>query len=197
MRAVIESRHLVILHNFAEEPGTAGAQDASFGVEDDIGAQIDDFMLVHLGFAHAAGHPVVHHVIILKLAFAGVVANRAIEGMAEEQEFEDSLIDLFDGFGIGIDGHSIGNGGITGDGQHFPAVHFHFDLAHPATAGDGQSRMITEMGDFDTNLAAGFDQVDSRFKFVFLTVYGNFGHKVNSKCLNNVDLKIFVKVLIQ
>ena len=72
--------------------------------------------------------------LILEVAFAALVADRAVQRMIDELNFHHALARGFDGGGVGADDHSVAGGHRAG-GDRFRGA-FHFNEAHAAEAGD-------------------------------------------------------------
>ena len=70
--------------------------------------------------------------VVLQRAFAALVTNRAIEGMVEQSEFQNTLLRLFHFFGSGFDHHIRHH--IHGAGGHQLRHLLDFNQTHPATA---------------------------------------------------------------
>ncbi len=77
------------------ETDAARAKNAAFVVEHDARAEVNGLRLVNFRFDEAARALAVIHGIFLQLAFAGLVANRAVERMIDEQKFQHAFAHLF------------------------------------------------------------------------------------------------------
>ena len=89
--AAIDDTERIVAHDIACEPDAARAKDAAFIIEHDARAEINSLGLVNLRFNETALRFPVIDGIFLQLAFAGLIANRAIERMIDEQEFEHAF----------------------------------------------------------------------------------------------------------
>ena len=49
--------------------------------------------------------------LVLEWAFAAFVTDRAVEGVVDQQELDNSLLRLLHHFGPGVDHHSVGDDG--------------------------------------------------------------------------------------
>ena len=104
----------------------------------------------------------------------GLVADRAVERMIDEQEFHLPAAGLLHFFVPHPDLHAVAHvGGASGLKLRHA---FHFDEAHPALADDGQRRVIAEMRNVDVGCLRGFNDVDAVLDFDFSAVDGNFSH---------------------
>ncbi len=86
--------------------------------------------------------------LVLKIAFAALVADRAIERMVDQQEFHHPLARLADARRGGEDLLTVG-GGQRAARLRLWRPGLHLDQAHPAIAGDGEPLVIAEARDLD------------------------------------------------
>jgi hypothetical protein len=118
-----------------------------------------------LGLAVAAEIHAIGHRLVLQVALAALVADRAIERVVDEQELHHPLARLLDHGRVGLDhrrlafraGAQVAHLHRAGGGGFRRAAH-HLDKAHPAIAGDGQPLVVAEARDLDPRLLAGLDQ---------------------------------------
>ena len=103
---------------------------------------------------------------VLQFAFAASVANRAIERMVAEQQLHHAFARLLDLVAVGRHDHAFGDYRRAGGLQLRHLLHPH--QAHAARALQRQVRVITERGDFDADVLAGFDQQSARGAVTFL-----------------------------
>ena len=170
-----------IAGDFVHEADAAAAEDAALVVEADAGADIDVFGLFHLVIGEAGAAAAVFDGVFLEAAFAGLVADRAIEGVVDEEELHDALAAGFDQLAAGADAHVFGDGIGAGDDRawhptdRFVAIgialrllarggagrHAHLDQAHAAVARRAELRVVAVVWHDDTGLAAGFDHAGS------------------------------------
>ena len=136
------------------------------------------------GFDEAAGGLAVVHGVFLKFAFAGLVADRAVEGMVDEQGFEHGFAHLLGGRRARVNLHAGRDGRCAGDGaarsggfvgedlagdfrcpifvenrlavgsEHRQAE---FDQTHAAIAGHGQLGMVAVVRHLDAGEGAGLE----------------------------------------
>jgi len=92
---------------------------------------------------------------ILELALAGLIANRAIQRVIDEQEFEHALACVLRRRGLSLDDHPLGDGRRARDLELGRL--FDLDQAHPADAGDGQARVIAVVRHQHARLLRRFD----------------------------------------
>ena len=204
--ALGEAEHR-IAGDFVHEADAAAAHDAALVVEPDARADIDVFRLFHLHVHEARNAAAVLDGLFLEAAFAGLVADRAIERVVDEEEFHHALAAFFDEFAGGADAHVFGNRVGAGDdrARHpadgFVAVfvplrllagrgagrHAHLHEAHPAVSGRTELRMVTIVGNDGSRLAAGLDHPCAFGKLVPDAVdldvdHAFFGRKVFGQC---------------
>ena len=137
--AALENRQLRSLRHFVEEARASRAQDASLLIEHHARADVDRLALViFLGQRKARRLLIVIHVVVLQLALAGLIANRTIDRMVDQQEFEHRLLRGLGLGAFGVNDHPFGDARVACDLQL--RCFFDFDQAHPAVAGDRSSR---------------------------------------------------------
>ena len=90
--------------------------------------------------------------LVLQIALAALIANRAIQRMVNQQQFHNALAHFFDGRGIGGDDHAFAN--RHGARSDRLGCALHFDQAHATVTGNGQAFVITEARDFDADALA-------------------------------------------
>jgi hypothetical protein len=96
------------------------------------------------------------HRLVLQVAFAALVADRAIERMVDQQELHHPLARLADAGRVGEDLLIVrGRQRAAGLGLGRPGLHL--DQAHPAIAGDGQPLVIAEARDLLAGKLAGLE----------------------------------------
>src|SRR6185369_17010051 len=143
------------VHTSAADTYAAIAQDAARPVEVDhrrplllvtMALDVDE-----LGFCGAV---LERHV--LQFAFAARVANRAIQRMVREQEFQHTLARLHYLLGLGLYDHAFGNRRRTGR-LHLRHL-FDLDQTHAARALQRETRVVTERLNFNPNVLARIDQ---------------------------------------
>ena len=104
--AAIDDTERVVARDVARETNAARAENAAFRVEHDARSEVNRLGLVHLGLDEAALALAVIHRVFLQLAFAGLVADRTVERMIDEQRFEDAFAHLFHRRSLRINFHS-------------------------------------------------------------------------------------------
>ncbi|MNX92681.1 hypothetical protein D3C86_1248310 [compost metagenome] len=129
--------------DFLAEAHATGAVDAAahfLGGNQRTQVLVEDdalFLLVTRGRAAVA------HGQILQLAFAALIADRAVERVIDEQEFHHRLLSGAGLLRAGVDDHAVGHG--RGAGGERLGRFFHFNQAHPAVRRDGQFLVVAEM----------------------------------------------------
>ena len=204
--ALGEAKHRIAGH-LVHEADAAAAHDAALVVEPDARADIDVFRLFHLHIHEARNAAAVFDRVFLEAAFAGLVADRAIERVVDEQKLHHALAAFFHDFAGGADAHVFRN--RIGAGDHragdpadvFVAVfvplgflagcgagrHAHLDEAHPAVSGGAQLRVVTIVGNDGAGCPAGLDHPRALGKLVPNAVdldvdHAFFGRKVFRQC---------------
>ena len=171
----VDDAELTSLGDLPGEPDTAAAENAAFLVVHHPAAEIHALALGHLVDPHAAVVQAVIHVIVLQGAFSGLVADRAVNGMVDQFEFQHVALDLLDMLGLEQHLHPLLHRCLAGRHQRRPAV-LDTHQAHAAVAVGAQSRVVTEVRNFDTHHLEGIDQVLARFDLHFLVVYKELHH---------------------
>ena len=117
--------------------------------------QRPEILVLHrpLVLAIAAAVKAIGHRLVLQIAFAALIADRAVERMVDEQELHHPVAGLFGHLAIGADHHVVGRRHRAG-GDRLRRF-FLLDQAHAAIAGDRQALVEAEMGDFDAGELAG------------------------------------------
>src|SRR5690606_23615542 len=92
----------------------------------------------------------------LQVAFATLVADRAIKRMVDEQELHHAFTRALHLLGACMDDHAIRS--RHGAGSHRPWSLLKLDKAHAAVACDGEALVIAEARDFRAGCLAGLQQ---------------------------------------
>ena len=180
--AAIHEAERVVADDVLREPDAARAKNAALVVEHDPRTEVNGLRLVHLGFDEAAGGLAVVLGIFLQFAFTGLVANRAVERVVDEQKFQDAFAHLLRRWRTRINFHAGRNRRGAGNRaahcrrlvrqyllrdlrcavfvQHGFAVRpnqrqAELDEAHAAVARDRQLGMIAIVRHFDTGQRTG------------------------------------------
>ena len=159
-----------------EEADAAAAEDAAVAIEQDIAAEILGRPLPFILHHPAVGRAVFVG-IILQQTLSRLVANRAVERMVDEEEFEHAAAGVLDLIGLGAHHHALLD--LGGAGEQELGAALHLDQTHAAAAGDGQGRVIAVMGDLDAMGESGFEDGGSRLDGDLLVVYLESGHGFN------------------
>ena len=146
------------------EANAARAMDAA--VHRGLDQRADIFVLDGaLVLAVARGIDAIGHRLVLQVAFAALVADRAIERMVDQQEFHHAFARLARHRRIGLDdrrlalraGAQVAHRHRAGGGRlGRPALHL--DEAHAAIAGDRQPLVEAEARNFRARRLAGLEQ---------------------------------------
>ena len=175
-----------IARDLVHETDAARAHDAALVVEPDARADIDVFRLFHLHVHEARDAAAEADGLLLETALAGLVADRAVQRVVDEEKLHHPFAAFFHQFTGGADTHVFGDGVRTGNGRaghpadRFVAVfipsgflaggrarrHSHLHHAHPAVSGDGELRMVAVIGHILFHRAAGLDHPGAFGKLV-------------------------------
>ena len=90
------------------ESHAARAEDAAFGVEDDVRPERHRLGLVHLLVGHPRVVEAVLHVVDLQPALARLIAHRTVERVVDQVELHDGLARLEHPLGLRVDDHAVG-----------------------------------------------------------------------------------------
>src|SRR5919198_5347333 len=125
-----------MLRDIVHESDAARAQYAPIGDVDDVAAEVLD-RIEALWLAIASLRPTFLKRIVLQLAFAGLIADRTIERMVDEQHLEDALprLERF----LCVDANHLAFGDGRGAGGRELGHLLDLDETHAAYAGDRQS----------------------------------------------------------
>ena len=151
--AAVEHAQLHDAGDFLAEAHAAGAVDAAahfLGGNQRAQVLVEDHALF---LVVARGGGAVAHGQVLQLAFAALIADRAVERVIDEQEFHHRLLSGARLLGAGVDDHAIGHGRGAG-GQRLGRL-FHFNQAHAAVGRDGQFLVVAEMRHVKPDLLGG------------------------------------------
>ena len=174
---------LGLLRHLVHEADAAGTEDATFLVEDHRRPEVDLLaapartlgvdeamisaalvILAHL-VVEAAFMPTLTHVVLLQGAFAGLVADRAIQRVVHQQEFHHALAQLDDllAADLGPDLEARGGLHVARDTQGPAPGTFGFHQTDATVARHRQILVITERRCFHLGeLPQPFDELDIR-----------------------------------
>ena len=105
-----------------------------------------------LGIARVV-HAVAHR-LVLQVALAALVADRAIQRMVDQQEFHHAAARLAHHRAVGVHHHAVGDR-IGAGGDRLRRRLLDLDQAHAAIAGDRQALVVAEARNFDAGRLAG------------------------------------------
>ena len=169
-RAAVLDAQRPHVHAFAANAHAAVAEDAARAIEVDdrrpllLFAMVLDVDELRFGGAVLEGH-------VLQFALAAGVADRAIQRMIAEQQFQHRLARLPDFVGLGGDDHALGDRRGARGLQLRHLLDFH--QAHAAGALQGQTGVVAERRHLDARALAGFDQQRARGRGELLAVDRN------------------------
>ena len=122
----------------------------------------------------ARGGSAVTHGKILQLALTALIANRAVQGMVNQQKLHDRLLGL-DGFvALGAYDHPLRNG--RGTCRHGLRRLFNVHKAHSAICRNGKFFVVTEMGNISAGFFCSMHHHAAFSDFYLLTVEFYFNH---------------------
>src|SRR5262249_6963620 len=116
------------------EPRAAAALDAALAIEQHQRADRDGLLEVPLLLDEAALAGSECQRLILERAFAAAVADRTVERVIDEEEFEDAVLGLLDDVRLGVDDHAVGDRQHARRLQGLAARTLDLDEAHAAHA---------------------------------------------------------------
>ena len=116
--------------------------------------------------------------LILQVALATLIANRAVQRVVEEQELHHAFARLLHLVGAGVDHEAVAARQRTGGGGlgRTAALVFDFDQTHAAVAGHRQTVVVAEPGDLSPGEFRDLKNAHPVFEFDFNTVHDGFGH---------------------
>ena len=170
MLATIEHAQLHDACDFLAEPHAAGALDAARHF---LGRnQRPEILVKHDAFFFVVARrtAAVTHGDILQLAFTTLVADRAIQGMVDQQEFHHALLGRDRALRARMDDHAAGC--RRGAGRHRLRGLLDLDQAHPAVCRDGQLLVIAKMRHVHAELVGRMHDHAALLHFDFLAVDG-------------------------
>ena len=134
-----------------------------------------------LWFAKAREIDTVSHGLVLQIAFAALVADRAIKRVVDQEKFHHAFTGLFDHGRIGFNNGWLAfwtgaqifdlHGARCG---RFGRATDNFDQTHAAVASNRKPLMIAETRDLDASLAAGLDQGHCPVDLDLISIDNNF-----------------------
>ena len=157
------------------EAHAAGAVDAAGheGLDHRAHIFLGDRALVLVVAVVAAA---IGHRLVLQVAFAALVADRAIERVVDQQELHHPLARLADAGRVGEDLLALG-GRQRAARLRLGRPRLHLDQAHPAIAGDGEPLMIAEARNLLARQLAGLEHRRALRHLDLDTVDLDLGHR--------------------
>ena len=117
----------------------------------------------------------IEHRLVLQVAFAALIANRAIERVVDEQKFHHPFTRLFDHRAVGADDLTLG-GGQRAAGLRLGRPGGNLDQTHTAIARDAEAFMIAKTRNFFSGKFARLQDGSACGDFDFGAIYGDFRH---------------------
>ena len=188
-RAAVDEAEDGVLGDLRGEAHAARAEDAAFVVERDARPEAGLLRLGVLLVDIARITAAVFGGEFLELALAGLVADRAVERVVEQEHLRHAFAAGLDAGRLEADVQAGGDVGGAGDrrlglpadlglavlhhdlvGRAVPHRRAELDQAHAAIAGDRELGVVAIMGDFLPDFAQGIDQIGPRGDLVLDTV---------------------------
>src|SRR5918996_195380 len=116
--------------------------------------------LLHLLFDEPTAAGAIIISVFLQDALTGLIADRAIKRVVDQDELQYAFASLLDLGDLGGDHHAIGHNRRAGG--HWFRNFLYLHQAHTAVGFDLQLRMITEIRDLDPQPFSGLDEVRPR-----------------------------------
>ena len=175
IHAFLDSAQGHSANHFLAHPDAALALDAAVDIHDDDRAETDVLGVEHaLGIAEPAFAGSICHHQVLKLAFAALVADRAVEGVVGEKHVEHGRTRFVDQRRVCSYHHAVGNRGGTGRLQPPQPLDLH--QAHAARRQRWQPLQIAEGRDIDAQTLGSLQHRGARFQFQCLFVDRDLNH---------------------
>ena len=174
MLAAVRHTQLHDTGNFLAKAHAAGAMDtaAHFAHADQRAHVFDSYHTFF--FPVARGRITVADRQILQLAFAALVANRAIEGVVNKQKLHHRLLRLDRFVALGANHHALGH--RRGAGGHGLGGFFDIDQAHAAIGRNTELLVVTKMRDVRARFFGGVHHHAAFEHFYFFAVEFDFNH---------------------
>ena len=179
--AVAALRHVqhAVFRHVLHEPHAAGAEDAAVRHVQHVGAELLD-RVVALGVVVVpAGGPAFLEGVVLQLALAGLVADRAVERVVGEQELQHALARLAGRGAVDVHHLAVGHRGDAGRHQLGRLLDLH--QAHAAHGRRGERRVVAVVRDEHAGLLGRLDDRGALRDAHLGAVDGDgdaFGHRV-------------------
>ena len=118
----------------------------------------------------------VAHRQVLQLAFAALVANRAVQRVVDKQKLHHRLLRLDSLVGLGAHHHALGD--RRGAGGHGLGGFFNVHQAHAAVSGDAELLVVAEMGNVGARFFGRMHDHAAFQNLYLLAVEFDFNHGV-------------------
>ena len=156
VRAAILDDELPFVGDHVVEANAPLADDATFFVEHDRRPQVDRLRLARLRIDDVRIAARVRHRVILEIALAALVANRTVERVIDEQQFENDRTSCLDALAARTHDHAFRSRRVASDLQlRHP---FDLDQANAAETGRSEFGVIAVDRDFLLDALGGLDQ---------------------------------------
>src|ERR1700722_2589088 len=159
---------------FGDEANAARAVDAT---RHDRLHQRTEILVLHRAFVFRVARVIhaVAHCLVLQIALAALVADRAIERMVDQQEFHHAAAPVAHHGRVSVHHHAVGDR-VGAGGDRLRRRLLDFDQAHAAIAGDRQAVVVAEPRDFLAGGLTGLQHGGAVGDFDLDAVHGDFGH---------------------
>jgi hypothetical protein len=172
----VEDLNFVRLSYVPRKTNASGAKDASFLIELYKRSEVECFSAAgFLSQKKAAVVAGVRHVVVLQPTLAGLVANRAIDGVVEEQELHCVPHSFMNPLSIGANLHVIRHGSCARRHEFWRS--FHLNKTHAAAAFNPNVRMVAISWNLNANVIGQLDNRTSLFGLVHLAIDRDLRHK--------------------
>ena len=184
MVAQIENRELAGLADFAAKAHAAPAQDASFLIEQHAFADVDALLMLAARLERARVAAAKAHRVVLQPALAGLVADRAVQRMVDQQQFEHAAARQRYLRVRRMHDHPVAHLRVARDLQLRHPLDLH--LAEAATAVDAELGMVAVVRDVEPGVEHHLQQGRALGRFDRAAVDRDF-HDLG--CVRNVGLR--------
>src|SRR5262249_17359377 len=151
--AALEEPQLPGLRDLVAEPEAGAALDAAVLIEHDVRPDVDRLRERELGLGVAALAVAVRDRVFLEAALAGLIADRAVERVVDEEELHHRRPRLDDLLARRVHDHPLGDGRVAADDELRRLLDL--DEAHAAVAGDREAGVVAVVWDLAAALLAG------------------------------------------
>jgi hypothetical protein len=147
--AALHDRQALVLGDLAHEADAAGTHDAAVALVEDVPPEVvpaeDALRLVEP--AHRAA---LLGDVVLQAALAGLVADRAVERVVDEEELQHALAGLHGLLALRVDDVPVGH--LGGAGRHELGGSLQLHQAHPTLRRSAETGMVAVVEDVEPHL---------------------------------------------